>query len=190
MAPSRRVRTDRSFSRVSKRSSVSDRFEVNDSIDQATVLGSDEWITLRDLSIHSTSDVDFFRVTAHDTGKILLNTIFDHEVGNLDLEVQDAFGNIIALADSTDDNETLSIPVVRGEVYYVVVNSPDEELGNYTLEIEQFPAPIPRGAFLDPASDTGRNNADRVTNDSTPRMLIQADVLQFVDENDSEARDA
>ena len=168
---------------------VSDRFEVNDTIDQATVLGSDEWITLRDLSIHSTSDVDFFRVTAHDTGKILLNTIFDHEVGNLDLEVQDSFGNIIALADSADDNEKLSIPVVRGEVYYVVVNSPEEELGNYTLEIEQFPAPIPRGAFLDPASDTGRSNADRVTNDSTPRMLIQADVLQFVDENDSEARD-
>ncbi len=169
---------------------ASDRFEVNDSIYQATVLGSDEWITLRDLSIHSISDVDFFRVTAHDTGRILINAIFDHEVGDLSMAVEDERGNVLALADSSDDNETLSIPVVRGEVYYVVVGSLVGGIGNYTLEIEQFPAPVPRGAFLDPLSDTGRSNADNVTNNSTPRVLVQADVLQFIDVNNNDTRDA
>ena len=169
---------------------ASDRFEVNDTLEQATVLGSLPKITLRDLSIHSPSDVDFFRVTAQDTGKLVINALFDNDVGNLDLAVWDGQGGIITSALSDDHNESLVIPVVSQEVYYVVVDGRDQDVGNYALEVENFPAPIPSGGFFDPASDTGRSNADNITNNNLPQMFIYADVLNFVDTNHNDTRDA
>ncbi|HQR07911.1 MAG TPA: M36 family metallopeptidase [Gemmatales bacterium] len=63
--------------------SVPDRFEINDTPSQATFLGSDPFVTLRDLSIHSVddpstpnvneADIDYFRYVAHDTGYLTIN---------------------------------------------------------------------------------------------------------------------
>lgn len=151
-------------------------------------LGSEQTVIRRDESITGT-EVDFYQYTAHDTGKLLVHTDFIHAFGDLTLEVRDKFGNLLASSNtsSPDQNfEEVVIPVVMGEKYFVRVfgNGFESEQSNfYDLEVENFPAPVPTGVDLDPASDTGMMNNDNVTSDTTPLLYIQTDVLNFTDTN-------
>jgi hypothetical protein len=171
-----------------------DALEPNDTIATATVLGSLPKITINDVNIHNATDVDFFRYTAQDTGKVVLNVLFDLE-GNLDLRVRDKFGNIIATAQESVAEpgvlrENLEIPVVSQQQYFIEVFSAAGHTNEYDLEIENFAAPVPTGVILDPASDTGMMNNDNVTSDTTPTFFVQTDVLQFVDANNNFLVDA
>jgi len=74
---------------------VVDPFEPNDSIATATVLGSEQKITLRDVLLHDVDDDDYFQITAQDTGKLIINTFFEHAHGDVDITVYDALGNLI-----------------------------------------------------------------------------------------------
>ncbi len=58
----------------------------------------------------------------------------------------------------------------------IVVNPTD-----YTLEIENFATPIPTLVDLSLFSDSGRQNNDDLTNDSTPTLLVHVDTQNFVD---------
>jgi len=156
----------------------------NDTIGTATVLGSPEEVNLRDLSIHDENDVDFYQYTANETGKLVINTIFDTLLGDLDVRVRDARGNIIATGIQTNiapqqDTEQIVIPVVSQQRYFIEVFSAAGHTNCYDLEIENFAAPVPSGVHLDPSSDTGMMNNDNVTNDNTPRLIIQADLSDF-----------
>ncbi len=163
-----------------------DELEVNDWIARATVLGSLPQVTLRDLTIHDQDDIDYFQVTAAQTGKLIVNTHFDSIWGNIDLRITDGDGNEIAVSASDTDDERIVIPVVAQQQYFIEVTG---TANWYELEVENFAAPIPFGGFLDPASDAGRSDADNVTNVSQPQLYIQADVLNFVDTNRNDARD-
>ena len=55
--------------------------EPNETLATATFLGSEPTVTLPDLAIDSTEDVDYFRYTAHDTGKLVINAVFDATQG-------------------------------------------------------------------------------------------------------------
>ena len=166
-----------------------DRFEINDTIATATNLGSEETVIERELTIHDSDDEDFLKITAHDTGKLIVRIFFDHDVGDLDLEVQDMSGDVILTDDNSDsDNnfEEIIIPVVGQEMYFVRVfgvEGQDDLSTCYDLEIENFPAPVPTGVLLDPADDSGMMNNDQVTNITTPTFFIQTDVFSFVDTN-------
>ncbi|HJQ79786.1 MAG TPA: hypothetical protein VJ828_07515, partial [Lacipirellulaceae bacterium] len=82
-----------------------DGFEENDSRFEATVLGSETEITLRKLTVFE-NDEDFFKVTAHSTGKLVVRTYRNEDdfgplggqVGDLDLQIQDVNGNVLAEA--------------------------------------------------------------------------------------------
>lgn len=156
-----------------------DRFEPNNSVEKATVLGSLPAVTLRDLTIHTPDDVDYFRVTAHQTGKLIVNALFEHDAGDLTLEVRDGRDNLIASSASTTDNESLVIPVVAQEPYFVRVFGVDGAENCYALEIENFAAPIPDAVVLDPAHDTGASNSDNVTSVAVARIFIEADLADF-----------
>ncbi|MEX2171963.1 MAG: Ig-like domain-containing protein [Pirellulales bacterium] len=172
---------DISFDVFSALSAFPDPFEENDTIATATFLGSPSFYTL-DGTIHpsdSAADVDYYRYVAHSTGKLLLELGFFHEAGNLDLQVQDRFGNTIASSTSTDDNEQIVIPVVAGQSYYIRVNGVGGNTNHYTLEIENFAAPFPTFIDLAASSDTGMMNNDDITSDTTPTFFIQADLADF-----------
>lgn len=162
---------------------ASDEFENNDSIATSTILGSESEIILRDLSIHNATDQDFFRVTANETGKLFVRSMFTHAVGNLDLQIRGAAGELIQSANSVTNDETLVIPVVQGEDYFVRIFGAGGAIGNYALEIENFAVPVPTNIFLDPSSDSGMSASDAVTSDTTPRIFIESDLLNFVNTN-------
>lgn len=159
---------------------ASDRFEVNDTQDQATNLGSEQTTILRDLSIHSPDDVDFFEITAHQTGTLVINARFQHAVGDLDMNVRDAGGNIIAEAFSSSDKETLVIPVIGQQTYFIEVFGFSGDTNTYNLEIENFAAPVPTLVDLAPESDTGVFNNDNITTDTAPTFFIQADLVDYL----------
>src|SRR5262245_61570778 len=163
-----------------------DRFEPNDTIGTSTVLGSVPKVTERDLTIHNSSDVDFFQYTAEDTGKVIVNTYFDL-TGDLDLRVRDVAGNIIATGTQTNVGggrvrENLVIPVVSQERYYIEVFSGVHHTNTYDLEIENIPAPVPIAVDLAAANDTGRSDSDNVTSQSQGTITILADLTDFAAE--------
>ena len=166
---------------------VADEFEFNNTLATATVLGSPE-STVLDASIHSMSDVDYYKVTAHSDGVLQISSLFVHGLYmNLELEVRDSFDNVIASSTSLTDNEFLDIPVVGQEMYFVRVFganlAPSNcDFGNYSLEIENVPLlPTPSGIYLDPASDSGMMANDNYTNVQTPTFFVQADLSEFTE---------
>ncbi|RMF91216.1 MAG: hypothetical protein D6741_16205, partial [Planctomycetota bacterium] len=159
--------------------------EPNDSLADPTVLGSLPNITIRDLSVHSnqlgTTNEDYYQITAHDSGALLVSAYFtaDGNPGNavggtLHIELLDSAGNLIAAGAVVPGGESLAVPVVSQEQYYLHVVSLDGDPNTYDLEIENFAAPAPTGVDIHPAHDTGRLGTDDITNIDTPQVLIQA----------------
>jgi hypothetical protein len=169
---------------------VGDALEPNNTLATATVLGSVPAVTLTDLTIHDANDEDFFKITAHSTGKLVVRALFDHDVGDLEMQILDSSGDVIASSTSSDDDEELVVPVVAQQMYFVRIFGFNDAINNYSLEVENFAAPAPTGVHLDPASDTGMMNNDGVTSDTTPQLFIQTDVLEFVDLNQNGVVDA
>ena len=161
---------------------TSDQFEPNNTLATATVLGSLPAITLQNLSIHNEADQDFYKITANKTGKLIVNAFFEHAVGDIDIQIQDSAGNVIASSVSVSDNEQIIIPVVGQQMYFLrVFGVGDGVMNTYDLEIENFPAPAPAFVDLMASSDTGMMNNDNITSDTTPTFLIQADLADFRD---------
>ena len=156
-----------------------DRFEPNDTTGTATILGTLPAIALRDLTIHSESDVDYFNVTAGETGLLVVNAMFADDVGDLDLRVRDSFGNILASSETPNDNERLTLAVVAQQMYFVEMFGFVGATNSYDLEISSTPAPVPTAVFLDANDDTGVRKDDSVTNRELARVIVQTDLRQF-----------
>ncbi|HOP76785.1 MAG TPA: Ig-like domain-containing protein [Thermogutta sp.] len=159
--------------------------EPNDTIAEATILGSIPHLTLRDLTIHTnewnTTNDDYFQITARDSGALLVNVMFTDDgiggnqvAGALSAELLDRLGNVIATAVPTAYGVQIVAPVVSQQRYYVRVFSTDNDPNTYTLEIENFAAPAPTAIVMHPAYDTGRSDSDGITAADDPVMLIQA----------------
>ncbi len=189
-----------------------DEFEPNDTLATSTVLGSLPQVTLQDLTIHATqiadpnampdpipgvTNVDWFKITANETGKLIVNAFFtddqtpgDGDNGNIDIQIWDMAGNNITptgQGNSTTDNEQIIIPVVSQQMYFLRVFSvADMALGSdqnsYDLEIENFAAPVPTGVVLDPNDDSGMMNNDLITLVDNARLFVKADLQDFFDE--------
>jgi len=169
---------------------VIDPFEPNDAIETATVLGSEQKITLRDVLLHDGDDEDFFQITAQDTGKLIINAFFEDAHGDIDIEVQDALGNFIEGSYSFNDDEQVIIPVVSQEQYFLWVDlfdDPDGDGNYYDLEIENFAAPLVDNVDLpakdqsDVLNDTGLSQFDDVTSRTEPEIILEADLFNFTE---------
>lgn len=173
-----------------------DELEDNDTLADATVLGSPPFVTVTDVTIDNVvffpegeffviQDEDYYKYTAHYTGKLIVRTLFENDLGNLDLQILDMNGNVIetsATSSDESDQEEIIIPVVSQEMYFVHVYASEELVGNaYTLEIENFPAPIPERPELHPDDDNGASSTDNITSVEDPRIFIQADLADFAD---------
>ncbi len=165
-----------------------DAQEPNDTLSTSTILGSPSAVTLQDQTLSNTDPADFYKYTAHDTGSLAVNLYFDTGVSNLELEALDVFGNVISAGTQTNiapgiDQEQVLIPVVAGQEYFLRVTDPSDSPVNpvtYDLEIENFAVPQPEFVKLHPDDDNGLSNIDNVTDVDSPRIIIQADLTQFV----------
>ncbi len=165
-----------------------DSSETNNTISTATILGSPPAVTLQDKTLNTPDAVDFYKYTAHDTGKLDVNIFYDKGVTNVDVQVVDARGNLIASGFESNvapglDLEHIPIPVVAGQEYFVKVfpNNPLPNPVTYNLEIENFAAPSPEEVNLDVTDDSGSNSLDLVTfRTSQLHYFVHADLSDFV----------
>lgn len=125
-----------------------DAFELNNTLVLADdTLNGQVGIT-PNLSIHSEIDVDYFRWTAPETGDLRARAFFFHENGDLDLNLLDAEGNVVAVSTSLTDNESVTERVIAGRDYFVkVYGFEGATQGSYALDLAFAPAPLIPGDF-------------------------------------------
>jgi hypothetical protein len=125
-----------------------DALEPNDSLATATLL-SGRTQSIANLSIHTTTDVDYFRLNSLGTGTATIAITFSNAGGNLDLRLLSSSGAELAKSTSATDNESLTASLKRDTTYYVqVLGSAGAKNSAYTLTVTP-PAPAPPIAELD-----------------------------------------
>ena len=161
-----------------------DALEPNDSWDPgvASVLGANGTYLQHDLTIHSDTDEDWFKVTALSTGELFFSINYNSRFADLDIQVRDKFNNVVRTSTAgldTNNTESISIPAVAGEDYFVRVFAEPGQvppINTYDLGIVNTPAPVPFGLVLAPGSDTGSSSSDNITNNGTPTILLVVDL--------------
>ena len=116
-----------------------DLHETNDTPGSAAELG--EMSGLVDISgpaISTSDDVDWYRFTTLGAGTDAeqIQIQFEHDSGNLDMELFDTGMKSLATADSTDDNETISLNTLPEGTYLLKVTSPNGEQNEYDLHFD------------------------------------------------------
>jgi hypothetical protein len=114
---------------------TADRFESNDTFGGATNLGKFNSTGQAGLSLHSSTDSDFFKFTVAKAGTFNVGTIFSHAGGNLDLEIYNSQQQMIAGANSTTNNESITLNLAANTTYFIRVFSPNGAVNTYDLSI-------------------------------------------------------
>ncbi|MFE4635887.1 Ig-like domain-containing protein [Streptomyces sp. NPDC056773] len=176
-----------------------DSHEPNESIDHAVAadLGSNEQFNRRGLTLHTATDVDFFRVTPRHTGHLTTEIRFNEVIAPLAVRAYDKFGNRVATGTVSTRAGTstgrLAIPVVQDEPYYVVVSaagvsdptrpgdaSPtDPPQATYDLVVANRAAPEPFSLDLKQQSDSGRSDSDDITKVVGPELFLRVDDAEL-----------
>ena len=161
-----------------------DEMEPNDAWDPgvASVLGAFGSYNNPNLTIHSDTDEDFFKVVALSSGKLFVRISYNGRLSDLDVQVRDKFNNAVVTSTAgldTNNLETFTIPAVAGESYFVrVFAQPGQAppINEYDLDIINTPAPTPFGLMLAAGEDTGGNPTDNVINDPLPTIVLAVDL--------------
>ncbi len=121
-----------SSSRPAPAALAPDIYEPNDDIPSSL------WITLEfietSLTIHDSSDVDYFVFFQPTDFVLLLTTDFTHSDGDLDVELLDSARNVIGASTSQSDGEFIAQELIAG-TYFVRVFSPTNETNTYDLQV-------------------------------------------------------
>ena len=147
-----------------------DRFEPNDTRATATDLGTlGDWMA-SGLSIHGPLNDDYYRFTAAATGPFIASIQFSNALGNLDMQLLDAAGQVIAGANSHTDAEGINVSVTAGQTYYLQVFGLFGAINpRYDMTLHG-PAPVPavagRYVFYNHSSLDGNNLAPTAGDDA------------------------
>ncbi|MFP3986398.1 Ig-like domain-containing protein [Streptomyces sp. E11-3] len=173
-----------------------DALEPNESIDTAVAagLGNNDKFNKRRLTLHSATDVDFFRVEPRHTGHLRVEIDFSEVISDLQVRAYDRFGNEVATGTvgttrTGSSTSEFAIPVVEDGKYFIAVGdagigdptspgdaSPsDPPQATYDLTVVNRAAPEPFGIDLTRASDSGRFDNDDVTGDTGPVLRLRVD---------------
>lgn len=125
--------------------------EPNDLLSQATYLGRGGSLNWSNLSIHSSTDVDWIRFNLAATGgsghEVGIN--FSHSGGDLDISLHDSAGNFLTSATSTTDNERISLNGRAAGTYYLKVYGYGGATNNYSFVMTGPALPAGTGDFAE-----------------------------------------
>jgi hypothetical protein len=125
---------------------TADRFETNNTRATATNFGRlngvQQWTGL---SIHTTTDVDFYRfeLTERGTSANSVRIDFTHASGNLTLRLLDAQGRVLRTSATTNNFETVSLNGYAAGTYYVQVVGVNGARNSYSMTIAAPGAAVP-----------------------------------------------
>ncbi|WP_254513390.1 dockerin type I domain-containing protein [Anatilimnocola floriformis] len=139
------------------------------------------------------ADEDYYRIEANVTGTLDVQVFFRQNAGlpgsgDLDINLLDAAGNVVANDLDVDDDARIRVPAVEGQIYYLrVFQGTAGALNTYSVTIINEAAPVPFSLELDDDpvngtpnppgqtdnSDTGRSQNDNITYDNTPTIIFR-----------------
>jgi len=194
-----------------------DMHEQNEFINTPAYIGSGQALNVTDLAIFPNAgehrfvpaDNDWFRFVAEVTGTLDLQVYFqDYSPellpagGDIDIEVYDSDGDLIAGTGAFGSNESpidaderVRMPVVAGQTYFLrVFGGAQMTVAGYDMSIINTAPPVPYDIELDEisvdgtpnppgdadTSDTGRSQFDDTTYDSTPVIRFRLDDAIFL----------
>lgn len=115
-----------------------DAFEPNNSFNDASILAPPEDHVYPGLSIHASTNADFYRVTASASGPMAFRTTFLNSQGNVDMEVFDASRERIGRSITTGNTEQFMFNAVAGQFYFVrIFGAGGATNPNYTFTVDQ-----------------------------------------------------
>lgn len=178
------------FDVFSIQGTVPDRFEPNDAAQPGVIteLGAHDGYDEANLTIHSPTDEDFYRIQALRTGSLSVRMSSNAGLSDLDVQVRDSNGNVVGTSSSGIDTaaiETVTWPAVAGQNYTVRVYAepgapaaPTQvpPMNVYALTGVNRAASAPLGLALDVGADTGTSTTDNVTRTSRPPLAIRVDL--------------
>ncbi|WP_254172985.1 pre-peptidase C-terminal domain-containing protein [Planktothrix pseudagardhii] len=140
-----------------------DSYEDNDTFETASNLGTtrsadptrvvsaiQDQIDLTDLTIE-TADDDWFKFRKTSAGNVDVRLTFEHDYGDVDLEVRDSNNQLIGRSQGTSDTETVSFNAAAQGTYYVRAYGYEGATNpNYRLQITPT---FGNGGSLDVAAD-------------------------------------
>ncbi|MBR2508921.1 MAG: pre-peptidase C-terminal domain-containing protein, partial [Lentisphaeria bacterium] len=114
-----------------------DKWENNNSLKKASnlyALNGTE--TIENLSIHSVDDVDYFKFKILEDGSVDDYIAINHnaKLGDLDIEILDLDGNVVAYSRTAEDTDTVSLNGLKAGEYYAKVAGYNNTVNNYTLD--------------------------------------------------------
>ncbi len=118
---------------------AADRFEPNDTLDTATDFGVVTGMRIETNLTITTGNDDYFRFTSQGPGQSTdeIEITFDHDLGDLDLQLLRSDGSSIAVSNGVTDREVISLAGLEAGTYIArVYGFSGAENPNYTLAID------------------------------------------------------
>jgi len=112
-----------------------DRFESNETRETAADAGVGPGVHLRNLSIHDTSDEDWYRFEILRPDSIDADLKFQNPAGALTFDVTDHLGAVLQSSAPTADGASASLAALAAGTYYVHVSGSPGATNVYSLEI-------------------------------------------------------
>lgn len=129
----------------------SDRFEVNNSRQTATNLGTvNGQLVEENLSVHTSTDQDWYRYStiaaSGESHYVSIN--FEHSQGDLDLELYDSAGSLIAFSRTAANEERISLVGLPADSYFFRVSGFSNAVNpNYRLLLQTPTNSIPADRY-------------------------------------------
>jgi len=153
-------------------------FQSNDGQATASDLGYLSGLrTYERLSIRPTGDQDWFKVRAPYDGTLTTTITFPNAAGDLSLIIRNAAGAVIQSSTTSNNFETVTIPVVAGISYYIQVLGVAGAQNEYTLSTDYRIVPADARESNDTLATATNYNSTPVV--SEPDLSIS----QFDDED-------
>ncbi len=113
-----------------------DSYESNNSRGTATSLVGQTSGTLSNLTIHNSSDVDYFKINLGATGTLLdyVRVNFTHSAGDLDMRLYNSSGTVVRSSTSSTDDERISLSGLSAGTYYVEIDGYGSATNTYSLQ--------------------------------------------------------
>ena len=174
---------------------VYDTDTSNDTRTTATVL-PDLTGTLNDLSIHSSTDRDFYKLVLENdaTGKNFVDIAFAADQGNLDLHLINSSGTAVKMGTATDGGKRIDLNGLAAGTYYIRVQGVSGSQNTYSLSWDGKNYGLAADVY-----DTGGSNDTRATatvlpdltgtlNDLSIHSRTDNDYFAFTLDNDGTAK--
>ncbi|MFK8014731.1 MAG: pre-peptidase C-terminal domain-containing protein [Gammaproteobacteria bacterium] len=116
------------------------------------------------LSIDQDFENDYYRITLNRTLTIDIDALFTGSLGNVNLQLLNSSGSVLASSSSTTSNESITRTLNAGTYYVRVYGSGTGSCNNYTLDIDyDRTAPTPNPMSFSSAPAEVNNSQVRMT---------------------------